>query len=439
MHSKTFAEFWWLTSGQDLARMLNEADYSEAARDAFLAFWRDVVCPQLGSGPGPTSGKSSISWDGNPFEYSFDLKGSTAKPKVRVCVDATQLRPGNPSRPLCTATTRRIIAWMRDHLAGFDETWSRALADSLVAPAERLPAEQQRALIARAGHGTSMILGVDVDDAVSAQGGLRAMGKVYFMPCLAAAAQGVSRFEAVRRAVLGIPGVGALPNVTAALGALEDFMAAKPPAWREGVRFLATDFVAPGRARLKIYLRCLAQDFEGLWDCYTLGGRIAGMDEDKHKIRDFVSLVSGRCEGDGDETRGPGDDHLPADRPGLTTVRKKASYLYYSLSADNPVPAPKIAVFSSLTAANDRAVVRGLDRWLDKYGWSEDGGKSMEERIGNSLTHRKLEEGNGIVTFFAIGRKEDPVKKGLSVQTYLTSELYDRPRIRFVDGMPVEL
>ena len=47
---------------------------------------------------------------------------------------------------------------------------------------------------------------------------------------------------------------------------------------------------------------------------------------------------------------------------------------------------------------------------------------------GNS-THRKLNEENGIFTFIGNGRKEDPTKKYLGMQVYMTPELYKIPRL----------
>jgi hypothetical protein len=93
--------------------------------------------------------------------------------------------------------------------------------------------------------------------------------------------------------------------------------------------------------------------------------------------------------------------------------------------------------------ANDSIIARGLDKWLTKYGWY-DGGKTMEQRLKDILyvsmfvhdvyvqfpngtntwtsTHRSLEDRTGIFTFVGIGRKE--TTPSLSIQTYLTSELY---------------
>lgn len=44
-------------------------------------------------------------------------------------------------------------------------------------------------------------------------------------------------------------------------------------------------------------------------------------------------------------------------------------------------------------------------------------------------THRDLKTKTGIFTFIGIGRKEDPTKKELSIQVYMTPELYLTPRI----------
>lgn len=44
-------------------------------------------------------------------------------------------------------------------------------------------------------------------------------------------------------------------------------------------------------------------------------------------------------------------------------------------------------------------------------------------------THRRLNEEKGIFTFIGIGRKEDPTKKCLGMQVYMTPELYKTPRL----------
>ena len=53
---------------------------------------------------------------------------------------------------------------------------------------------------------------------------------------------------------------------------------------------------------------------------------------------------------------------------------------------------------------------------------------TVNRRENQNSTHRKLEEKTGIFTFIGIGRKEDPTKKNLSIQVYLSPELYETPR-----------
>lgn len=68
----------------------------------------------------------------------------------------------------------------------------------------------------------------------------------------------------------------------------------------------------------------------------------------------------------------------------LAKVRVKMTTIYFSLSAENPGPAPKIGFFPATTAKNDEVIALGLDAWLNKYGWY-DGCKTLEQRLSNVL------------------------------------------------------
>ena len=47
----------------------------------------------------------------------------------------------------------------------------------------------------------------------------------------------------------------------------------------------------------------------------------------------------------------------------------------------------------------------------------------------DNSTHRQLTEKTGIFTFIGIGRKEDAKKKDLSIQIYVSPELYENTRV----------
>lgn len=361
--------YWWSTSGRDLAKMMAVADYPEEAQHTFLSFFRDTISPHLGSRPDSTSGRSGVGWDGNPFEYSFELKGTSSTPSVRFVVDFTQLRPTDTDYPLSTTGTQEVVDELAKKTPGFDDTWYRNLVKWFTY--SHLDSNEQKTLAAKTGYQTSMILGFDIHRNPSLNGGLPVMGKVYFPPCFAAARQGKSRWQIVRSAIRQLPEIDSYPNILHSLDMIEEYLAEKPKDWEDGVRYLATDFVEPRKARLKIYFRFGGDSFDDIWDYYTLGGRIQGLDEDKDKFRELVELTRGSA-------------LMKDDARPFTNVARKATAIYFSLSADNPRPAPKINFYPANFAINDEVIVRGLDYWLRKYGFNADG-LSMEERVKSVL------------------------------------------------------
>ncbi|MCJ1261037.1 hypothetical protein MMC22_000901 [Lobaria immixta] len=412
-------QYWWNTSGRDISNMLNEANYPEEVQHHFLIYFRNTICPQLGSRPDGTSIKSPVGWDGNPFEYSFELKSSAKAPAVRFVVDLSQLRPADNINPLSMATAQKVVDSLAERAPGFDNTWYHALKRWFCQ--SHLPTSEQQALIAKVGHQSTMAVGFDVYPRISAPGRLPIMGKVYFSPSFTAAAKGITSWQSTRLAILQLPDIDSQSNILQSLGLIENYLSDKPSEWENGARYLATDFVDPSKARLKIYMRHPGKSFDEIWDCYTLGGRIPGHEDDKEKFRDLMDLTSGtRYDTEIEKQRQP--DQSPH------TSRQKTTVIAFSLSAENQYPTPKLGIHPANFAPNDEIIARGLDEWSRKYEWY-DGEKSIEQRVKSVFTHRKLDEETGIFTFIGIGRKDDPSKKGLSMQVYITPELYKTPRV----------
>lgn len=369
-------EYWWNTAGRELASMLNEADYPEEVQRQFLSYFRENICTQLGSRPDDSAGKSAVGWDGTPFEYSFELKGQTKKQAVRFVVDLTQLRPIDKSNPLSIATTQKLVDSLAKKTPSFEDSWYRHLKQWF--SYGHLPTNEQQALVDKAGHQSTVVVGFDIYPQVAGPGRLPIMAKVYFPPCFAAAAKGLTRWQATRQAIEQLPNVESTPNILKALGMIGDFLADKPKDWEEGSRYLATDFVAPGKARLKIYMRYPGKSFEEIWDYYTLGGRIPDLDADREKFKDMMDLMSGSSYDEAIKKQNQ------TNQPAYTGARRKMEVIYFSLSADNPYPAPKLGIYPSNFAPNDEVIAQGLDKWLHKYEWY-DGGNSLEERLKTVL------------------------------------------------------
>lgn len=367
--------YWWNTSGNDLAKMLQEANYPEEVQHRFLSYYRANICPLLGARPDSNSSKSGIGWDGNPLEYSFELKGSTKTKSVRFVVDLSELRPADKNNTLSMANTQKVVDALAEKTPGFDDTWYRVLKEWFVY--SHLSASEQQDLIAKGGQQTSVVVGFDIYPRITDSERLPVMGKVYFPPCYVAADKGITRWQAVRSVLQQLPNIDAYPNILRSANIINDFLSDKPQAWQMGVRYLATDLVAPSKARFKVYMRCFGTTFDEIWDYYTLGGRIPDLDDDKEKFRDLMDLVSGTSYA---ETRSKSEMELGR----FTSATQKLTAIYFSVSADKPYPAPKLCVYPANFAPNDEVIARGLDAWLSKYGWF-DGGKTMEEQVQSVL------------------------------------------------------
>ncbi|KAH4131218.1 hypothetical protein HBH47_012850 [Parastagonospora nodorum] len=356
-------KYWWLTSGRDLARMLQEANYPVETQRQFLLYFRDTICPRLGGRPQSSSVRSGVGWDGNPFEYSFELRNTSKKIAVRFVVDVSALRPADDAHPLSIENFEAVLDPLSKATPGYDEAWYTSLKKWFVHA--HLPSSEQKGLISKVGYQMPMILGFDVCRDLPTKDAIPVMAKVYFPPCFTAAREGITRWEAVRRGIHQLPNIEAHPN----------YLNTKPKEYENGPRYLATDFVIKDKARLKIYFRHPAVDFEDIWDYYTLGGRISGLDNDKETFRELMAFTSYNPDSSTTQDSGRAD---------YTAVQRKMTAIYFSLSTENPTPAPKICFYPANFALNDSVIGEGIDVWLNKYEWKDEG-ESMKEKVEKVL------------------------------------------------------
>ncbi|GIJ88499.1 hypothetical protein Asppvi_007423 [Aspergillus pseudoviridinutans] len=207
----------------------------------------------LGGRPEADSLRSGVGWDGNPFEYSFELKSSSNTQTVRFVVDVSPLRPADDANPLGIKNFETVRDALAKSTPGFDDTWYRSLRQWFV-HTHRSTAEQKR-LVAQVGYQMPMILAFDIRRRLPAPDAIPVMAKMYFPPCFTAAAEGITRWEAVRRGVLQLPNIESQPNILRSLDLIQEYLDTKPKEYENGPRYLATDFVTTEKARLKIYMR----------------------------------------------------------------------------------------------------------------------------------------------------------------------------------------
>ena len=356
--------------------MLQESGYPDEVQRPFLDYYKQTICAQLGRKPSANSAKSVLAWDGSPFEYSFELKSTSASKLVRFGVDLGNLNPSErddiSAGPLDTSRTQKVVDSIAGRTLDFDDTWYQSLIKFF--GQSNLSKSEQVELVSKVGHQTPVAIGFDLYKRVpSSPEMLPIMGKVYFPPHHFAAANGLNRWDAICQAIHQLPNVASFPNVLKSLNIMSDYIATKPHSWKDGASCLATDFVVPGKARLKIYLRYPGESLDEIWDYYTLGGRIPAMREDKAMFHDLITLTAHSIEDSG--------QNPPL---GFTEFRRKMTNIYFSISPKNPTPAPKLGIFPANYAPNDGAIARGLDAWLRKYNWPVPQ-KSIEDQLTSVL------------------------------------------------------
>lgn len=119
------ALYWWRTSGLDLARMMEEAGFPDKTKNQFLTFYSSVICPLLKEKPQPGSMPTAVGWDGNPFEYSWEFKGTTKKSSVRFVLDLSEVRPPNKNCPMSVDTVEEVLKVLKDKSPLYDDHWVR--------------------------------------------------------------------------------------------------------------------------------------------------------------------------------------------------------------------------------------------------------------------------------------------------------------------------
>lgn len=374
-------DYWNATAGADLARMMRLAGTPEKTQAGFNHFFATQLAPALGGKPdgSGTQKGSVVGWDGSPFEYSFEFKESTKTADVRFVADVTKHRPLDAERPLSTAHGRAIIDYLAKHTPNFDSTWDRAVERNF--NCEDLPTSVQQGLIDKLGFITPMILGFDIKPKMLDQfpdhpGGVApVMLKSYYSPHYTVAHNSIQggNWTAILDSVHNLPDIQTSPNILTALQCLVDYVADKPH-YRAATRFMATDFIAPGKARLKIYMRYEGDNFDEIWDYYTLGGRIPGLESDKPMLKSLIELATGRY-----TTPPTGGD--PARQARILT---KPVAFYFSLTPDKPYPTSKVYYPPARKAPNDLVVARGITEWLDKWEYN-DGKIKLEDWVQASL------------------------------------------------------
>ncbi|KAE8316088.1 aromatic prenyltransferase [Aspergillus transmontanensis] len=406
-------DYWWYTIGQNLKSALSAAGYQEDVRESFLGHFRETVCPSMGGRMYSRGPKSTICPDGSPFHCSFELKESTDDILVRCSLD---LRTGHWTAKLGEQyqdATQLLVAQLAPRMLHSDSRWFDSLSKSL--GNTHLSDEDRQNLFSTSASRDTTVVGFDVKRTMGGTLHLPANMKVAHFAAHTAIKDGISKWDALQASIKGLPDIETYPNFLRSFKVLEDYIESKHEAFKDGALALSTDILVPSQARLKLYLFSPSDNFDNLWDYYTLGGQIPGLETDRKKFEELMVLFYGTTSPD---IVGQGYE--------IPRLCHKRTLMYFSLCAHRPYPDPKIYFYVPDSRFCDEVYIKGLDRWLETNGWDV-GHQTLEDRVKACFKHRPLSQGAGIFLCIGLGRKGNDVDGDLSMQVYLTPELGEPP------------
>ncbi|KAK4499264.1 hypothetical protein PRZ48_009777 [Zasmidium cellare] len=406
-------EYWRLTTGQHLSRMLEFANYPPNVSEQYTNLYTATLCPLMGPQPHAASTKvrSCLTTDGTPVEYSFSFEGETKAPTVRFCVE-----PDGTSRDLLSTRRARSMVEMlaRGPVRGTVEMseWVHSLLDYFQLP--ELPNAERKKLLTKVGHRSQVTFGFDLDRNVDSFN-----AKIYFNPCFKAAITGETRWQvadgAISRLLDESQDADLQASISKQLSLLRSHLLAYPHEVQDSARYLSVDVAKPQASRIKVYVRCPEQTFDGVWQFLTMKDTILYSEDHKAAIKDLYSLV-----------RGETLDSTTANfmQSSLQNVpSKKINICYFVLKHGSSTPTSKLFIrVQQPFVDSDATVARGLETWFQRWHWLDDDSHSWNysQLLRTMIPHRELEADTGLHSWIAVS-----VKKGkLTVETYLTPELY---------------
>lgn len=266
--------------------------------------------------------------------------------------------------------------------------------------------------------------------------------KAYFVAVWKAREENTTRWQLIRRAILGLPHLHEdAPGIVSGLRAVDDFLAGCPPEVGNLISIVATDLVEPRKARIKFYCKVPAgstsADFEQVFEWLTLGGRIAALKNDRALLQDLFDLVHGvdsrSAECDNDPTRThPADldqyiHRTELAKTGLAPPQVAPCSVYFSLAGDSPEPTAKLILGAKYNSRTDAEIAEGIETFLREQKWPRSFGSYIELVRGCFPGVPLDSRSDKLHTFVCLSRKEVG-RDEWTLQTYYNPLYYRYPR-----------
>lgn len=405
-------------------RMLNAANYEDAAIERFMQYFTTWILSSWGAKPRSRSfnpiskAVPSLNLDNTAIESSFNITSTKPDPTVRISVEINRVSAQNALDEFLRRN-RRIDKTL-------DTSWKESLHESILSNT--------------AGFLGDMGVGFDISPELS--GGLLtnpeavpADAKANFVAVWKAKEKNITRWQLIRQAILDLPNLHEASGILSGLRAVDDFLSGYPPEFGNLISIVATGLAEPKKARIKLYCKvpagCTSADFAETSKWVTLGGRITTLQKDKgliEKLFDLVHGVDSRDDG-GDY---PSGNTVSLDRYIHRTELAKTGMpphvapcsVCFSLASDNPEPTAKLIIGAKYNSRTDREIAEGIDKFLREQKWPRSFG-SYAELVHNCFPGVPLDNrSDKLHTFVCLSRK-NPVSDEWTLQTYY-NPLYHR-------------
>ncbi|KAJ7802995.1 tryptophan dimethylallyltransferase-domain-containing protein [Mycena olivaceomarginata] len=383
---------FWREGAQSLSYLLARASYPDELRQEYLAFFNDKLAPLFGPSPAEFSGStpsSFISDDHTPFEFIWAI-GRKGNMSVRFAFEPLSPFNGSSLPPRKSMPSLDILRGM----PSLDLTWSNICRRTLLFDPP-CPNENR----VHFQHSSQFFLGGDFETHANT-----IVGKVYFLPHVRAALEGVSDFSLVNNCISDL-------GVEDCWGPASSYFDSIPESNRPTIAMVAVDCLEPAKNRAKVYIRTQNSSFNDIVELLTLGGRISDeyvaqtVSAMRHLWRLFFPGV--------------------ADDTPLSSKRGPEYYptgflIYYEMSLGRAVLVPKVYIPVRHYCDSDSQIATALSRYFKDVGLDEVGERYHAD-LKQMFMHRDLATRTGVHTYVGICTKDSD---GPMIYNYLSPEAF---------------
>lgn len=166
--------------------------------------------------------------------------------------------------------------------------------------------------------------------------------------------------------------VRALYPKNRALDVVSEFLESNGVGKRMVPILMAPDVVPAADARIKYYFYCPCTSFDSIRDVMTLGGRTTGIDDQLHKLKLLIQVISPLPEDFPDDQEIPVVKDLSSYPPHQRKARDslyRPGYLYYfDIAPGSDLPDIKLYCSTRTYKADDLTIGKGITSWMVAQG-----------------------------------------------------------------------